>query len=397
MTVTVASHPIFAKKAPWMMSKLLADFPIDEDDAAAIAGNAGHESLGFTKLQEMKPTVKSSRGGWGWFQWTGPRRRAFEAYCARHGYDPAIDEANYKWLFLELSTTEAKAIDAVKAAKGLDAKVKAFEKAFERAGVKHYPSRLEWAEFALKEFKAARAGAPGKPAAPAVQTVPLPAKIEKASGWSTFWGSLFGSAKVAVPTSPVKQRQGLAPNGDTVLYDQQEMLSDKGWTEVGQPDGLLGDRTKGAVENFRRETGLAPGSMIDEKFSAALLTAAPRLISKQRAETSVQDLRRQGNSEVKAFDTFGTLGKVILGGGILDGVQKSGVIEQASGTLKSMQDAFGAVAQIVGMTLSAVNFLLSNMWVVYLVIGIWLAAKAVDFAAGVAAKVRQGLLLRTDK
>lgn len=392
MTVTAASHPLFAKKAPWLMGKLLNDFPIDVEDAAAIAGNAGHESLGFTKLQEVKPTVKGSRGGWGWFQWTGPRRKQFEAYCARNGYDPASDEANYKWLFIELSTTEAKAIPAVKAAQGLDAKVKAFEKAFERAGVKHYPARLEWAELALKTCRQGSAA----PVAPSVQTVPMPAKVEKHGAWATIWGGLFGS-KASVPTAPEKSRPGLAPNGDTALYDQQAMLSDKGWTEVGKPDGLMGGKTLTAIRAFRAESGLPAGDAIDERFVASLMASGPRMIAKSRADATVQDLREQGNSQVESFDAIAWLGKAIFGTSIAGGIAKSGVIEQASGTLQSMQDAFGTVATIFSMALTVINFLLSNLWLVGLIVGVWLFFKAVNGALDIVVKFRQGFLLRADK
>lgn len=75
----------FRAKAPGIMAQLVRDFPITPEDAAAIVGNLGHESQGFTAMQEFKPVVAGSRGGWGWAQWTGPRRRAFEAYCARTG------------------------------------------------------------------------------------------------------------------------------------------------------------------------------------------------------------------------------------------------------------------------------------------------------------------------
>lgn len=151
------AEAVFRAKAPGIMAQLIRDFPITPTDAAAIVGNAGHECLGFTTYQEIKPTVAGSRGGWGWMQWTGPRRRAFEAYCARTGKDPASDEANYAWLFLELKGiegTEGSAIGKTVAAKDLDAKVIAFEKAFLRAGVKHYPSRQNWARIALDAWRA---------------------------------------------------------------------------------------------------------------------------------------------------------------------------------------------------------------------------------------------------
>lgn len=152
------AEQVFRAKAPAIMAQLIRDFPaITPTDAAAILGNLGHESAGLTILQEIKPTVPGSKGGYGWAQWTGPRRRAYEAYCKRTGKDPASDEANYAYLFLELKGIEGSeggAIGKLVAAKGLDAKVEAFERAFLRAGVKHYPSRKQWAAVALDAWRA---------------------------------------------------------------------------------------------------------------------------------------------------------------------------------------------------------------------------------------------------
>lgn len=165
----------FRAKAPVLMTRLMKEFPWDVLDAAACAGNLGHESLGFTKLQEMAPTVKGSRGGYGWGQWTGLRRRDFENFCAKGGLNISSDEANIAFLIFELKTTERPAVEKTKGAKGLKAKVEAFEMGYERAGVKHYPSRLKWAEIALDAFQKAQGvnpaptppiDPPTKPAAP---------------------------------------------------------------------------------------------------------------------------------------------------------------------------------------------------------------------------------------
>lgn len=160
----------FREVAPKYMALLLADFPrLNKLDAAAVFGNGGHESLGFTKLQEIKPVVKGSRGGYGWFQWTGPRRRAYESYCKRNSLDPASDSANYKFLWVELNGDESNAIPALRAAVSLDDKVIAFEKAFLRAGVKHYPERQRWAKIALEAYEGADWKAePTEPAPPNV-------------------------------------------------------------------------------------------------------------------------------------------------------------------------------------------------------------------------------------
>jgi hypothetical protein len=215
------AQDLFRAKAPGIMALLMRDFPIELDDAAAVLGNLGHECGGFASLQEISPTVVGSAGGYGWAQWTGPRRRSYEAYCKRNRLDPAGDVANYGFLFSELKGPERKAIARVKAAKGLNAKVKAFELAYERAGAKHYSSRNEWAAVAFDAWHAAGGGRipqwalsdrPAKPPEkpverqepvptpgdasqpPAARPDPVPARRKNL--WTTLLG-LFGLSGVA--------------------------------------------------------------------------------------------------------------------------------------------------------------------------------------------------------
>lgn len=206
----------FRAVAPVYMRRLLSDFPsLDAQGAAAIFGNLGHESIGLTKLQEIKPTVKGSRGGYGWAQWTGPRRRAYEDYCKRNGKDPASDEANYAYLFVELKGiegSEAGAIARVNAATGLQGKVEAFEKAFLRAGVKHYDSRLQWARIAVEAFREA-----DEPTGPVILPTtpnppppdipsPDPRQPEKAAGSWKWWiiaGIAVAAAAIALFFIPI--------------------------------------------------------------------------------------------------------------------------------------------------------------------------------------------------
>jgi hypothetical protein len=176
---------LFRRKAPGIMRKLIADFGLDVPSAAAILGNIGHECGGFRLMQELRPSVPGSRGGYGWCQWTGPRRRDFEAYCARNGKDMASDEANYAWLWVELSGSEKAAIPAVKRPGSLLEKVAAFEQKFERAGVKHYDKRLWWAQIAMAEF----GQLPMQPDDPG----PLPKEEEQ--GWvSWLWDKIRGQS-----------------------------------------------------------------------------------------------------------------------------------------------------------------------------------------------------------
>lgn len=191
----------FMQKAPPYMARLMKRFDLSVDDAAAVFGNLGHESIGFTALQEIKPTVPGSAGGYGWAQWTGPRRRQFEAFCKAEGLAPATDEANYRFLEFELAGPERKAIPKLKAAVGLENKTIAFEAAYERAGVKHYASRQQWANLAKASYlksqaapELARPPAPVEPAKPVV----VPAADETPKNKITLQSTMAAIAALIV-------------------------------------------------------------------------------------------------------------------------------------------------------------------------------------------------------
>lgn len=188
---------LFKSLAPRIMRDLIADFALTVDDAAAIVGNLGHESGGFRFLQEIKPVVPGSRGGYGWAQWTGPRRVAFEAWCKRKGFKPESYEANYSYLFRELVGAEKAAVRAVKAAKTLRAKVEAFEAEFERAGVKHYDSREAWAKLARVAYLVAPPAA--KAPVPPPPDIPAPAPTAKPAHSGGLFAALGAKLRAAFP------------------------------------------------------------------------------------------------------------------------------------------------------------------------------------------------------
>jgi hypothetical protein len=148
----------FDQKAPGIIGRLMEDFSLTKEQAAGIVGNLGHESGGFKHMQEINP-LGGGRGGFGWAQWTGPRRRQFEAWAKEKGLDPTSDEANYGFLRHELKTTERKSLAAVRGTHNARDATIAFESAFERSGVKAYGSRLKYASRALQAHE--RAGRDG--------------------------------------------------------------------------------------------------------------------------------------------------------------------------------------------------------------------------------------------
>jgi hypothetical protein len=145
----------FVAKAPRIMEKLIADFGLKDFQAAGIMGNIGEECDGFREMQEKKPLVPGSKGGFGWAQWTGPRRTAFESFCTRTGQDRFSDAANYGYLKEELNDTQKEARDAVLKAPNLSKAVRVFEATFERAkaGLEHFDRRDDWAKLALDSFR----------------------------------------------------------------------------------------------------------------------------------------------------------------------------------------------------------------------------------------------------
>jgi len=183
---------IFKKVVADATFALRLNFPqLSTMDIAAILGNGAHESGGFTIMQERNPTVKGSAGGYGYFQWTGPRRRAFTAWCKQNGLQPDDMEANIGFLIYELKTSESRAIPAVRKAKTLDEKVVAFELGYERAGVKHYESRKKWALKALQLIPQKKQVEPELEA-----MIPPPPKslVKSKTIWSTIASYVSGGA-----------------------------------------------------------------------------------------------------------------------------------------------------------------------------------------------------------
>jgi hypothetical protein len=145
---------LFQQKAPNVMRQLMRDFNLSKEQAAGILGNLGHECAGFRLLQEQKPQ-QGGRGGWGWCQWTGPRRREFESWATNEGLDFASDAANYGFLKRELTGSEAGVLAPLRQTQNVEQATSVFMKRFERPGIEHLDRRIEWSRLALTAYKEA--------------------------------------------------------------------------------------------------------------------------------------------------------------------------------------------------------------------------------------------------
>ncbi|SEB43360.1 hypothetical protein SAMN05216452_1187 [Nitratireductor aquibiodomus] len=135
----------FSELAPKIVSDLMRDLQITKEQAAGIVGNLGGETGGFKHMQELNPLVKGSRGGLGWAQWTGPRRREFEAYAAKMGLPADSYAANYGNLLRELKGPEGAALAHLREQTTVEGSTLSFLDKFERAGIRHEKGRINWA------------------------------------------------------------------------------------------------------------------------------------------------------------------------------------------------------------------------------------------------------------
>lgn len=146
----------FENLAPRVMGDLIFDFGLTPEQAAGVVGNLGAES-GLRAVQEARPI--RGRGGFGWAQWTGPRRVAFERWCGECGLEQTSYAANYGYLKAELSGAIPSfdyrhTISQVKKTTTVKAATETFEAHYEKAGVKRISARLACANRALALFQA---------------------------------------------------------------------------------------------------------------------------------------------------------------------------------------------------------------------------------------------------
>ena len=137
-----------------MMNRLQKEMGLSKVQSAAVVGNFAHESAGFqSDINEGKPLVPGSRGGYGLAQWTGPRRKALENYALKQGKDVKDMETQYGFYKLESRTTHKKAFEALKQTNNLEQAVRVQNATYESGGdprqVAAISSRLKAANVAI--------------------------------------------------------------------------------------------------------------------------------------------------------------------------------------------------------------------------------------------------------
>lgn len=129
-----------------LASDLQRDLGLTREQAIGLVGNLAMESRGFQTLQEINPTVAGSRGGYGYAQWTGPRRVAFENYARERHLAPDSYAANYGFLVNELTGSHQ---NVLRLLRGADSVAQAAAIARDRyliPGIPHVAARADWTQ-----------------------------------------------------------------------------------------------------------------------------------------------------------------------------------------------------------------------------------------------------------
>ncbi|MGD9613865.1 MAG: phage tail tip lysozyme [Alphaproteobacteria bacterium] len=139
----------------WLVRRLAEDFKLTLEQAAGFVGNLGYESVGLTELQERKPLIAGSRGGYGWAMHTRSRRLALEDYARKRGLAVGSDEAQYGFISHELRGSHANVLARLKDCASLKEACNLVHVMYERSydvitgTYASAPDRLHYAERAL--------------------------------------------------------------------------------------------------------------------------------------------------------------------------------------------------------------------------------------------------------
>ncbi len=120
----------------------LIDRGLPEHIADGFIMNFQDESGMNPGINEKNPIVPGSRGGFGLYQLTGPRRVAYEKFAASRGVDPSNVDAQLDFLMTELQGPESRAAKSIFSAKDAGSAAAAIVSDFLRPAEEHRARRV---------------------------------------------------------------------------------------------------------------------------------------------------------------------------------------------------------------------------------------------------------------
>ncbi|MDX6806293.1 glycoside hydrolase family 19 protein [Terrihabitans rhizophilus] len=146
--------------------------------------------------------------------------------------------------------------------------------------------------------------------------------------------ALAASSKPAVKMpEPIVARIEVEPATVKVI---QQLLRDKGWPEVGEVDGKMGERTSDTIAAAANHYGWQP-SGLDDTLIANLVRAPKREVAESRAKATAQDLK--GSKSVRQGINLSDVGIGTIGLGSIGGLaQVASGLTDGAGQLKTLID-----------------------------------------------------------
>jgi len=145
-----STMPHFIQLAPTIMQDLMGTLDLTALQAAAIVGNLGTESQNFTAYHEIGQA--ENKGGYGWAQWTGPRRKAFFAWADSQHLQRDSEAASLGFLEHELKTTHRSSVNALRKQSDLTKATHVFMVYYEGPGIPNEADRQNHARIAFKAY-----------------------------------------------------------------------------------------------------------------------------------------------------------------------------------------------------------------------------------------------------
>lgn len=140
-TAGVATGTVPATPEAETIRSGLMDRGLPQHVADAFVMNFQDESGLNPGINEASPTVPGSRGGYGLYQLTGPRRREYETFASQRGVDPANVDAQLDFLMTELQGSEAGAAKSILSAPDTGSAAAAIVNDFLRPAPEHRQQR----------------------------------------------------------------------------------------------------------------------------------------------------------------------------------------------------------------------------------------------------------------
>ncbi|MBX8825246.1 flagellar biosynthesis protein FlgJ [Ochrobactrum sp. SFR4] len=224
-SAAATNTPVSIPKAPEIRQGLV-DRGLPEHVADAFVLNFQDESGLNPAINERNPVVAGSRGGYGLYQLTGPRRREYEAFAAQRGVAPSDTNAQLDFLMQEGRTTEKAAFDKILASPDTGSAAQAIVNNFLRPAEEHRAAR------------AARYGQVANTApSTAADAINMIAPPESQGISQDQFNSRFNGAPEAQPVQPQAMQQPDPMPTGALPQAPQSQFSD---SAIQQHDAMFG-------------------------------------------------------------------------------------------------------------------------------------------------------------